>query len=220
MADKIILKKYCKTIRGNLILDNIDLELDAGGVYGFFGRNASGKTMLLRAVCGLIGPTSGSAEVFGKNISETKTFPDSIGIQFDDVDLIGNLTGMENLELLASIKGKAKREDISNAMRRVGLEPEDKRRYRAYSAGMKRKLLLAQAIMEEPDLLIFDEPTNGLDEDSVKRFREVVRSEKDRGATCLIATHLVEDIAGLCDRAYKISAGRLSEIKEIVLEEE
>lgn len=220
MTDKIILKKYCKVIKGNVILDNIDLELDAGGVYGFFGRNASGKTMLLRAVCGLISPTSGSAEVFGQNISESKTFPESMGIQFDDVDLIRNMTGMENLELLASIRGKATREDAAEAMRRVGLDPADKRKYRAYSTGMKRKLVLAQAIMEKPMLLILDEPTNGLDEDSVMLFKEVIKQEKERGATCLIATHLVEDVAELCDRVFKVSGGRLKETDGPISEEE
>ncbi|MBQ4428204.1 MAG: ABC transporter ATP-binding protein [Clostridia bacterium] len=211
---KIIVKELSKTIRHNKVLDNISLELDAGGVYGFCGRNASGKTMLLRAIAGLLVPTSGSVEVFGK-LLKGGIFPDSMGIMLADVELVRYLTGYENMELLAATRGKAGKKEIERAMERVDLDPSDRRKYKAYSTGMKRRLVIAQAIMESPQLLILDEPTNGLDDGSVKLFHDIILEEKARGATCLISTHLIDDIFPLCDRIFKISQGCCTEMAAI-----
>lgn len=211
--DSIIVDNVTKIIKGNKVLDGVSLELEAGGVYGFCGRNASGKTMLLRAVSGLLIPTQGSVEVFGKRLAGG-AFPDSMGIMLADVELVRYLTGYENLELLAASRGVAGRAAIERAMERVNLDPKDKRKYKAYSTGMKRRLVLAQAIMESPKLLILDEPTNGLDDDSVKLFHDIIIEEKARGSTCLISTHLVDDIFPLCDRIFRVSGGRLAEISD------
>ena len=210
---KIIVKERSKTIRHNRVLDNVSLELDAGGVYGFCGRNASGKTMLLRAIAGLLMPDSGSVEVFGKKLAGG-AFPNSMGIMLADVELVRWLTGYENLELLAATRSKVGRAEIERAMERVALDPKDKRKYKAYSTGMKRRLVIAQAIMESPELLVLDEPTNGLDEDSVKLFHDIILEEKARGATCLISTHLIEDIFPLCDRVFRIKSGCCAEITD------
>ena len=207
----IVVKDLTKRLAGRKVLNNVSFELEAGGVYGFCGRNASGKTMLLRAVSGLLIPTSGSVEVFGKPLVNG-AFPDSMGLMLADAELVPGLTGYENLELLAATRCTAGRKEIERAMERMNLDPKDKRRYKAYSTGMKRRLVIAQAIMESPALLILDEPTNGLDDDSVGLFHDVIQEEKARGATCLISTHLIDDIFPLCDRVFKMTNGVCEEI--------
>ena len=207
----IILKNVNKTIKGKKILDNINLELEKGLVHGFFGRNASGKTMLFRAVAGLITVDSGEIDVFGKRITDDNSFPDSMGIMIENIGLWKNLNGVETLKLIADIKGIIGIDEIREALTRVGLDPDDKRKYRAYSMGMRQKLVLAQAIMEKPELLILDEPTNGFDEQAVELFQKIILEEKQRGATCLIATHQKEDIKDLCDKVYNIKDGRCAE---------
>lgn len=209
----IIVKDLTKKIKGRTVLDGVSLELEAGGVYGFCGRNASGKTMLLRAVAGLITPAEGCVEVFGKKLVNG-AFPDSLGIMLAETELVPRLTGRENLELLAAVRGRAGKKEILRAMERVGLDPKDRRRYGAYSTGMKRRLMVAQAIMESPRLIILDEPTNGLDDDSVKLFHKIVREEQARGATCLISTHLIEDISPLCGRMFRMTNGKCSEVTD------
>ena len=212
--DQIILQNVCKELKGHRVLDHINLTLDKGQICGFFGRNASGKTMLLRAVSGLITIDSGRITVFGKPISEDHSFPDSMGIVIENIGLWKHLTGEENLRLIADIRGQIGREEIRLALQRVGLDPDDKRKYRAYSLGMRQKLALAQAIMEQPDLLLLDEPTNGLDDQAVGLFRQIIREEKERGAACLITTHQKEDIIDLCDRVFKISEGTCTEVQK------
>ena len=200
---KIIVENFTKVLGGRKVLKDVSFELEEGGVYGFCGRNASGKTMLLRAVAGLL--------IFGKKLING-AFPDSMGLMLADADLVPRLTGYENLELLASMRGIAGKKEIRRAMERVNLDPKDKRKYKAYSTGMKRRLVIAQAIMESPKLLILDEPTNGLDDKSVEMFHDVIKEEKTRGATCLISTHLIDDIFPLCDRIFKMTAGVCEEI--------
>ena len=212
----IILENVNKTLKKRQVLKDINLCLEKGKIYGFFGRNASGKSMLFRAVSGLITIDSGTVRVFGKEISKDRSFPDSMGIIIENIGLWKNLTGIENLELIAEIKKTATREDMEKALIRVGLDPEDKRKYRAYSLGMKQKMAIAQAIMEKPELLILDEPTNGLDDEAVKNFQDIIREEKEKGTTCLIATHQKEDIMGLCDEVFEIKDGMCS--KKIIEE--
>lgn len=209
--DGIILEHVNKKLKGKPVLTDINLRLERGSIYAFIGRNASGKTMLFRAIAGLILPDSGRVEVFGQKISEQRIFPASMGLIIETVGLWKNLTGFENLALLAGIQRVASTEDIRNALRRVGLDPDDTRKYRAFSMGMKQKLALAQAVMEKPELLILDEPTNGMDEEAVSLFQALIAEEKARGATCLIATHQREDIQGLCDRTYAMREGRCVE---------
>lgn len=208
----IILKNVNKTIKGKRILDDINLELEKGLIHGFFGRNASGKTMLFRAVAGLITVDSGMVDIFGKRITDDKSFPDSMGIMIENIGLWKNLTGVETLRLIADIKGVIGENEIREALERVGLDPDDKRKYKAYSMGMKQKLVLAQAIMEKPELLILDEPTNGFDEQAVELFQKIILEEKQRGATCLIATHQKEDVKDLCDKVYNIKDGCCVEV--------
>ncbi len=210
----IILEGVQKTLKRRRVLKDINLQLEQGKVYGFFGRNASGKSMLFRAISGLIVPDAGKVTVFGTCISEKRLFPEDMGLVIENVTFWKSLTGMENLRLVASIRQKATEDDLKEALERVGLDPADKRKYRAYSLGMRQKLALAQAIMEHPKLLILDEPTNGLDEDTIALFQKMIAEEKAKGTTCLIATHQKEDIIALCDECYHIKEGVCTKVEK------
>lgn len=211
--EKIILRNATKIIKGNMVLDHINLELNKGSIYGFIGANGSGKTMLFRAISGLIRLTEGEVEVFSKIIREDISFPDSIGIIIESVGFWDEYTGFENLKLLAKIKKIIGDEEIKEAILRVGLDPDDKRTYKKYSLGMKQRLGIAQAIMEKPDILVLDEPTNALDENGVSLIRSVLLEEKNRGATILIASHNKDDISLLCDQIYKMADGHIEKNK-------
>lgn len=209
--DSIQVNHVDKSLKGRKVLDDVCITLARGGIYGFFGRNASGKTMLLRAVSGLIHVDAGEIVVFGERVHKDVEYPSGMGLVIENVGLWGNLTAMENLRLLADIRRIISDKDICASLRRVGLNPEDKRKYGAFSMGMRQKLALAQAVMENPGLLILDEPTNGLDDEAVSLFRMMIAEEKAKGTTCLIATHQKEDVLDLCDRTFSIRDGRCLE---------
>lgn len=206
---KLIIENVAKKIKGKVILDNINAVLENGRVYGFVGRNGSGKTMLFRAISGLIRVTSGKIILDGKELHQDMDVLPSLGMILENAGLFPDLTGMENLEFLAGIKKLIGKEEISDAIRRVGLDPKDKRSYRKYSLGMKQRLKIAQAIMEKPDILILDEPTNGIDEDGVELVRKIVMEEKERGAMVLISSHNREDIKLLSDEIFHMKDGRM-----------
>lgn len=203
-----------KTIGNIKILDNINLNLEKGKIYGFFGRNGSGKTMLFRAICGLIKPTLGEIKINGKTLHRDISFPESVGVIIESPGFWNHYTGFENLKMLASIKQLITDEKIKQALAKVGLDPEDKRTFKKYSLGMKQRLAIAQAIMEQPDLLVLDEPTNALDEEGVELTRKILLEEKNRGATILIASHNKDDIEILSDLKFRISDGTLAEFQE------
>ena len=210
--DKIIIKNASRDIKGVRVLDNINLELDRGGIYGFIGSNGSGKTMLFRAICGLIKLTEGEIEVISKKIRKDISFPESLGVIIESIGFWDEYTGFENFYLLSRIKKIIGKKEIMETLTRVGLNPKDKRTYKKYSLGMKQRLGIAEAIMEKPELLVLDEPTNALDDEGVETVRNILLEEKERGATILIASHNKEDISILCDRIFKMSEGRLREI--------
>ncbi len=209
-------KDICKKIRGKTVLSHVNLELESGTIYGFVGRNGSGKTMLFRALSGLISVSSGEVTLDGKVLRKDFSVLPNLGIILETTGLYPNLTGIENLSYLASIQKRIGLEEIKRAIRRVGLDPEDKRTYRKYSMGMKQRLALAQAVMERPDIIMLDEPTNGLDEDGVDMIRKLILAEKERGAMILVASHNKEDIHILADQVYRISAGVVSQREENV----
>lgn len=200
-----------KEIKGHKVLSNVNLTVEKGKIYGFFGRNGSGKTMLFRAICGLIRPTSGEVTVFGKVIGKDTSYPVNLGLIIETVGFWPQFTGFQNLKMLADINQKINDNDIANTITRVGLEPSDKRIFKKYSLGMKQRLGIAQAIMERPDLIVLDEPTNSLDEDGVELVRKILLEEKQRGATILIASHNKDDINLLSDKKYQMDKGVLSE---------
>ena len=206
----ISVKNYTKKLKGVTVLDDISIEFKSGKCYGLKGKNGSGKTMLMRAICGLIYPTSGYVSVDGKKIGKDISFPPSIGVLIENPAFISNYTGYKNLELLASIKGRIKAEDIRNAMESVGLEPDDKRKYRKYSLGMKQKLGIASAFMEKPDIIILDEPINAIDEEGVKKVKKLISDAKNAGAVIIVACHDAEELNSLADEIINISEGRLT----------
>jgi len=198
-----------KTIKKIEILNNINLELEKGKIYGFYGRNGSGKSMLFRAISGLIIPTKGDVYVNGKHISKDRSFPESMGLIIENVGFWPWYTGFKCLKLLSSIKNIINNDDIINTLNRVDLDPYSKKTYKQYSLGMKQKLGIAQAIMEKPELIILDEPTNALDVESIDNIRKILNEERERGATILIASHNMDDINMLSDEKFSIDKGIL-----------
>lgn len=189
------------------------MKIENNKIYGFLGSNGSGKTMLFRAICGLIRPTTGEIKINNKILHKDMGIPESLGVIIETVGFWDNLTGFENLKLLSKIKNKINDSEIKSAITRVGLNIEDIRTYKKYSLGMKQRLAVAQAIMEKPKLLVLDEPTNALDEDGVELIRNIIRQEKERGATVLIASHNKDDINLLSDKKFRVKDGRLTEME-------
>lgn len=202
----------CKTIRNAPILQDVNLTLEGGTVYGFVGRNGSGKTMLFRALSGLMKLTQGTVSLDGQVLHRDFSVLPSLGIVLEHVGMYPNLTGVENLRYLAGLTRRAGEADIRTAIERVGLDPDDKRTYRKYSLGMKQRLAIAQAIMEKPDVLMLDEPTNGLDDDGVRKIRDLILEEKARGTIVLLASHNQEDIRILSDHLFRIEQGQLEKL--------
>lgn len=212
--DKMIkIKNISKKIKGTEVIKNVSCELEPGHVYGIYGRNGSGKTMLMRCMLGLISIDSGEVEIEGKKIGKEIDQPQSVGAIIENVNFFTYATGLENLKMLAAINKKISEKKIRETLERVGLDPDDKRLVSKYSLGMKQRLAIAQAIMEEPDLLVLDEPTNALDEEGIDRFRKIIQEEAKRKATIIIASHNKEDITLLSDVKMRMEAGRLIEVE-------
>ena len=199
-----------KTIGDKQILKNISLTVEPGKIYGFVGGNGSGKTMLFRAISGLITLDSGTITIGGKVLGQGISFPENLGLVIENIGLWPYLSGQKNLLMLARIKNIIGMDEIKASISRVGLNPDEKKSYGKYSLGMKQRLLIAQALMEKPDLLILDEPTNSLDADGVELIRSILLEEKQRGATILLASHNAEDISSLCDVIYRVRAGEVT----------
>ena len=207
---EIIVKSATKYIKKALILDDVNIQLTGGKIYGLKGPNGSGKTMLMRLLSGLIRPTSGEVWIDGKKLGKDMDFPESVGLLIENPAFLPNYTGYENLELLAQIRGKIGAEEICQSLLEVGLDPHDPRRYRKYSLGMKQRLGIAAAIMEKPDLLIVDEPTNALDDSGVEQICTILRRERERGALVVIACHDSRLLETLSDEIYKIYEGKVT----------
>ena len=206
--NEIIISGISKTIKGTEILKNIDLKLRGGKIYGLYGSNGSGKTMLIRAVAGLIRIDNGSIIINGKQLHKETDFPESIGVVIETPQFWDGYTGFENLKMLASIKKQINDEAIRATLEKVGLDPGDKKTVKKYSLGMKQKLGIAQAIMESPDIILLDEPTNALDKKSTENIRGIIAEEAARGAIVVIASHVEADL-DICDIRYEMSDGEI-----------
>ena len=209
--NEIQIVNYTKEIKGRIVLDSVSLTFHPGRIYGLKGVNGSGKTMLLRAVCGLIYPTHGYVEIDGERLGKDISFPRSISALIESPAFLDNFTGYKNLEMIASLKEVATKEDIENAMMEVGLDPHDTRTYRKYSLGMKQKLGLACCFMENPDIILLDEPFNALDEESVEKVKKIIFKHKERGALIVLACHDGESLSSLSDEIIPVVEGRVKE---------
>lgn len=204
---KIQVKNLSKEIKGKYILNNINLSFKRGKIYGLYGRNGSGKTMLLRALAGLLIPTEGEIDMDGKILHKDMDFPENVGIIIENTSLLPQFDGFTNLKQLGKIRNVATDEDIDNALDTVGLKGENKK-VKAYSLGMRQRLSIAQAIFEKPELLLLDEPTNALDENYINKVRKILLKEKDRGAIVIIASHNKDDLRILADEIISMSDGK------------
>lgn len=200
-----------KVIKKRMVLQNISFQLERGNIYGFVGHNGSGKSMLFRVICGLVKPSAGTVKLFGDVLHQDISFPKSASVILEKPGFLEHYSGFSNLKFLAAIHNQITDQDIKAAIAKVGLDPEDKRPVKAYSLGMKQKLAIAQSIMETPELILLDEPMNGLDEDSVQNVYDIINAEKQRGATILLTSHNKNDIESLCDQVYRLREGVLTE---------
>lgn len=206
---EIEIKNATKSIRKKMILDNVSMKLDSGKIYGLQGPNGSGKTMLLRLMAGLILPTEGEVWIDGKKLGKDLDFPPSMGLMIENPAFLPNFTGRKNLELLAEIKNRAGEKEIREALKDAGLDPDDKRTFSKYSLGMKQRLGIASCLMEKPELILLDEPTNALDEQGVKEISSLIRREKERGALIVIASHEADLLYSMADEIYTVNEGKV-----------
>ena len=212
VMDIITVKNVCLTIGKTQILKDITVDFEQGRIHGLIGRNGSGKTMLMKCICGFIKPTKGEITVDGKRVGKDVDFPKDMGIIIEIPGFIPYYSGYKNLKLLAGLNNKIGKQEVRESMKKVGLDPDLKRHVKKYSLGMRQRLGLAQAIMEDPKILVLDEPFNGLDKDGVKEMREYLLSYKQQGKTILICSHSAEDIAVLCDTVHEMDKGKLERI--------
>lgn len=196
-----------------LVLKEVNLALEAGRVYGIIGNNGSGKTVLMKCICGFLTATTGTIRVFGKQIGKETDFPESLGVIIEAPGFLTNLTGRRNLEILADMRRQITKAHIRRVLRKVGLDPDMKKPVEKYSLGMRQRLGIAQAIMEDPRLLILDEPFNGLDKNGVREIRRILLELKSEGKTILLASHNEEDIRILCDEVYEMDGGVLQKME-------
>lgn len=206
---EVVIKNLTKKLDDNVVLSEINLNLKSGQIVGFIGRNGSGKSMLFKTICGFLIPDKGEVLVGGEDIYKNKTFPKNTAALIENPSFLNDMSGYENLKLLASIKNIITDDDIIKTLEDVGLLEEKDKNFKKYSLGMKRKLGIAQVLMENPDLMIFDEPFNGLDESSVEKIRNIILNKKKEGKLILIATHIKEDIDKLCDCVYVLDGGKV-----------
>lgn len=206
---KLLLEHITKYIGKSVILEDISMELYGGKVYGLSGKNGCGKTMLMRCISGLMKPTSGKVTLDDKQLWKDISFPPSIGLLLETPVFLPSLTGIDNLRLLADIQKKVTDEEIQQTLQNVGLDPNDKRKYRKYSLGMKQRLGIAAALFEKPDLIILDEPINALDVSGVELIRSLIEEHKARGAIIIIACHDKEELELLADEIFYLENGKV-----------
>lgn len=209
MSPYIIINGVTKNLKGNTVLKDINVTFNSGTISGIKGVNGSGKTMLLRTICGFLQPDCGVVTIGGQKLYQDIDFPPSIGVLIENPAFLDMYTGHKNLQLLASVKKKISGETIRETIRAFGLDPDDAKKYKKYSLGMKQKLGLAAAFMENPDIILLDEPTNALDAEGVELLSDRLRAEKTRGACIVLASHDFQLIQDTCDEIYQMNHGQL-----------
>ena len=211
---KIEVNNVTKKFKNIEVLKDINVTFESGKIYGLIGRNGSGKTVLLKILCGFYAPTSGDVIVNGENIVKNKTFPKNTRALIEKPGFIPELTGYENLEILAKIQNKIGEKEIIAAVEMVNLQNDINKKYANYSLGTKQKLGIAQVIMEDPDIMIFDEPFNGIENKTAESLRKLLLKLKEKGKLIIIASHIKEDIYNLADEIYEFDDGYITKQKE------
>ena len=203
----IKLDHVSKKLKHATVVNDVTMEILPGTITGLSGINGSGKTMLMRIICGLIFPTSGQVQLGDKILGKDISFPESIGILIENPAFLDSYSGFQNLQIIASIKDKIGDDDIRAILEKVGLNPDDKKKYRKYSLGMKQRLGIAAALMEKPDIIILDEPTNALDADGIEMLKSLLPAERDRGANIILSCHDKSILQELADEIYYLKDG-------------
>ena len=210
----ISVQNLSKSFGQERVLKNVSRDFEKGKIHGIVGNNGSGKTVLMKCICGFLIPTEGEVIVNGKRVGKDVDFPPGLGLIIETPGFLPNVTGIKNLEILASLNKKIGLREIAASMRAVGLDPSMNKPVGKYSLGMRQRLGIAQAIMEDPTLLILDEPLNGLDKHSVREMRQLIKGLKEQGKTILLASHNQGDIDELCDTVCEMDAGVMTMIRE------
>ena len=209
METCIEVQNVVKRFRDQVVLKNVSISFEKGQIHGIVGRNGSGKTVLFKCICDLMHPEEGVILVNGKRVGRDVDMPEDIGAIIEAPGFLPNYSGYKNLRFLANIRRKIGKEEILNVLKTVGLDPESRKHVGKYSLGMRQRLGIAQAIMEDPEILILDEPMNGLDNAGVQDIRALLLELKAQGKTILLASHNHEDIAALCDTVHEMDGGVL-----------
>lgn len=214
MEDKceIFVENVTKAFGGQEVLKTVCVKFEMGKIYGIVGRNGSGKTVLLKCICGLLYPSTGTVTVGGKVVGKDVDYPENVGFIIETPGFLPRYSGLKNLKYLAAVRGKVKKDEIRKYMELVGLNPDDKKHVGNYSLGMRQRLGIAQALMENPDILILDEPMNALDNNGVEEMRTILLKMKEQGKLIIIASHVRDDIDILCDEVYGIDAEIMKKI--------
>ena len=203
------IENLTKTFGTQTVISDISMTLVSGKIYGLVGRNGSGKTMLMKMILGFVSPSSGSIKIEGKVLGKDISMPDRIGAIIENPGFLPEYSGFKNLKFLAMIHHKISNEEIREAMRIVGLDPDSKKHVGKYSLGMRQRLGLAQALMEHPDILLLDEPLSGLDNDGVQEMYQILLKQREEGKLIVVASHSSEDIRVLCNEIFHFDKGKM-----------
>lgn len=206
---RVEVKDYVKTIGKATVLDHVSYTFESGKIYGLRGKNGSGKTMLMRLISGLIRPTKGQVLIDGEVVSKDIPFPKSLGILIEGPAFLDDYSAMDNLKLIAYPKGKVTEDEIKAVLSEVRLDPKSRKKYKKFSLGMKQRLGIAAAVMEHPDLILLDEPTNALDESGVDMLKDIVKKEKERGAVLIVSSHDRDILENISDEIYDLDQGEI-----------
>ncbi len=212
--NSIVLEDLTKSFGSEVVLKHVDRTFEAGKIHGIVGNNGSGKTVMMKCICGFLKPTEGKVTVSGKVIGKDVDFPEDCGVIIETPGFLPNLSGYRNLKLLADLNKIVGKDVIKETIRRVGLDPDMKKPVGKYSLGMRQRLGLAQALMEDPSIMILDEPFNGLDKYGVTQMRQLIGSLRDKGKTILLASHNQMDIDELCDTVCEMDAGVMTMVRQ------
>lgn len=212
MSEIVKVENVTKYFKQEKVLDDVNMNLETGHIYGIVGKNGAGKTVLFKIIAGFIKPSSGKVTVAGKIIGVDRDFPDSLGLIIETPGFLSQYNAYQNLLYLANINNKISKEDVKESIRMVGLDPGSNKKVGKFSLGMRQRLGIAQAIMDNPNLIILDEPMNGLDKKGIEDVKELLLKLKGDGKTILMASHYAEDME-ICDEVFQMEDGKLGDMK-------